>query len=133
MENELHSVMFVLCRKDINMSHVKLAQQVALASLYCSHKGMTSCLDRHGQWSNRCEWYRDWVSRKLPIYVIGCDHLQALWDTHHDILERNQDIPLYIVKDKGYCQEEQETITCMGIGPCNKEDIKDIVMRYQMY
>ena len=132
-EPELHTIMFILCRKDINMSQVKLAQQVAIASLHCSHKGMTSCLDRLGQWSNRCEWYRNWVSKKLPIYVLGCDNVQDLWNAHHAILDRAQDIPIYIVKDQGYCQGEPETITCMGIGPCDKDIIKDIVMKYQMY
>lgn len=127
------SLLFILCRKDINMSHQALATQVALATLHCNHKGMTACLDKMGQWSHRCEWYRTWVSQNTPIIILGCDNLDELWKTHNAIQRDNQDVPLFIVKHKGYSPDEKETATCMGIGPCYRDEVVRHVMHYAMY
>jgi len=127
------SILFIVCRKDINMSHQKLAQQVALATLRCNHKGMVACLDKLGQWSHRCEWYRTWVSQSLPIVILGCDNLDALWATHDSIQHKHPDIPIYVVKDKTYSSEEDETITCMGVGPCYRDDVVKYIMQFPMY
>jgi peptidyl-tRNA hydrolase, PTH2 family len=103
----------IIVRKDLKMSCGKIAGQVAHASLrayWATPKKM------------RDNWVYNFNEVKIVLKVQSEKELE-------NIIERcdDEDIPYSWVFDEGKTQIEPNTLTAVGIGPCDKKDIEEVI------
>ena len=123
----------IIIRKDITMSSVIYGKQIAHVSHMCAIKGVSACISRVGQYSNRCMWYRKWCKNdEYERILLGVDNEDQLWNAHNKILKISQDIPLYVSKIKGYSSDQQEVVSCLSIGPVEINLIRPVIMHFQV-
>ena len=123
----------IIVRKDIQMGAVVFGRQMAHASYMCAMKGVSACVTRLGQFSNRCTWYRKWAKDdKYQRIFLGVDNEDSLWNAHNKILKVSQDIPLYVSYIEGYSSDQPKAVSCLCIGPVDLSLIKPIIMHFQV-
>ena len=103
----------IVVRKDLNMRKGKMIAQGAHASLG-AFKATT--------YENVMEWQKGYNGTKI---AVGVDSLTELLDIAEKV--RDAGIPAYLVTDAGYTEFKGErTITALGIGPWNREELDEI-------
>ena len=103
----------IVVRKDLKMGCGKIAGQVAHASL--RSYWATNKEDRDNWTYNHNETkivLKVYSSKDLDEIILRCEEL---------------DIPCSWVFDAGKTQIEPNTLTAVGIGPCSKDDIEEVV------
>jgi PTH2 family peptidyl-tRNA hydrolase len=103
----------IVVRKDLKMGCGKIAGQVAHASLRAYWA--TNKEDRDNWTYNHNETkivLKVYSSKDLDEIILRCEEL---------------DIPCSWVFDAGKTQIEPHTFTAVGVGPCSKDDIEEVV------
>jgi peptidyl-tRNA hydrolase len=93
----------------------KLAAQAGHAYLH-------SFWDAQDRFPDAAATYRDGLTRKICLVVPTTEELVSLYDEYRD------QYPSTLVKDSGFTVFEKPTITCVGIGPCERLDINAKVL-----
>lgn len=101
----------IVVRKDIKMSKGKTAAQVAHASINSYLKADIG---------KRAEW----IGNSFTKVILKVDTLEQLSNIAVKASEKN--IPCALIMDEGRTQLEENTITCLGIGPDEDEKIDEI-------
>ena len=106
----MNLAMFFIVRTDLNMSRGKIAAQVAHAAVDLTYH-------------NKCdEWYNDHNQTKIVLGINGFDKLDSLLCR---LLERK--VFIAQVHDIGKTEVEENTLTCVGIGPIERKAIQKIL------
>ena len=95
----------LVVRLDLKMGRGKIAVQCAHAAVSASDVAR-----KHFP-----EWWKHWLSegqRKIALKVPDEESLYILLEHAKD-----QDLPVFLVRDKGLTQIPADTVTCIGIGP----------------
>lgn len=101
----------IIIRKDIGMSVGKISAQVSHASLSAFKKTER----KHP------EVARDWEmegQKKVVLKVNGEEELLEMFE-----LAKKEEIPAELIRDAGHTQIEPGTVTCVGIGPWDEEEL----------
>ena len=107
----------VIVRKDLKLSKGKLAAQVAHASLE-SYKVSS--------YENQSEW-EAWGSKKV---VLKCEDIKELLEIQK--LVKKSGLPYSLIKDAGKTEIKPGTITALGIGPAEEDEIDKIAGHLKM-
>ncbi len=104
-------------RSDLKLSKGKIAAQVAHASLE-SYKKSSS--------DDQIEW-EAWGSKKVVLKIEGVREIVTLKKA-----ASKAKVPNALIKDAGHTEVEPGTITTLGIGPCNEDEIDRITSHLKM-
>lgn len=124
----------ILVRKDLKMQQGKLAAQVAHASLMsflnaCSKK-QNKRVTSYEVFAFSCE--EEWLNNASTKVVLAVKNENQLLK-YQKIAEENA-IPNALITDLGRtCFNNQETVTCLGIGPFDNETLDTLFKRLQLY
>ncbi|MBS3060035.1 MAG: peptidyl-tRNA hydrolase Pth2 [DPANN group archaeon] len=100
----------IVVRKDLKMTRGKMSAQVAHASLEAFLKTQKQHPDKA----------KKWRANGMKKIVLEIDSKEALLALKADIGSK---IPTALITDAGHTQLEPGTITCLGIGPFDEEEI----------
>jgi peptidyl-tRNA hydrolase len=125
------TLLFVIVRKDLEFSTQSLVQNTSTAIVNCINQALVPTT-YNVFIRKRMEWFSDWSVQGRRIVTLGCDNLSALVSCRNSVINHNQDIPHYTVKQTGYTSAEPETVTCLGIGACPREEVVRFVMQFQL-
>lgn len=118
--NELR--IYILVRKDIEIPPGKLGVQIAHAAGAVMWQAIeTSDVERVRQYMNQSQ----------AKIVVGVDNEEKLLKAAQAALEKG--LITYIVKDAGRTVFAEPTITCVGIGPCFKEQLPSSIRRLRLF
>ncbi len=102
----------IVVRKDLKLSKGKMAAQVAHASL----ESFIKTQKKHPEIAKR--WLRE-GAKKVVVYAYDEKHLL-------EIKELAKKFPNALIRDAGLTHLEPGTITCLGIGPFDEEELDKI-------
>ncbi len=100
----------IVIRMDLTLGKGKTAAQAAHASLQSAEK----CRKRHPDVYKKWEWEGQ---KKVVLEIETEEELLHLYE------QVKSKIPAALVKDAGLTQVPPETVTCVGIGPWEDEEI----------
>jgi len=104
----------IVVRSDLKMSKGKLAVQVAHASVSAFYESM--------------KYKKDvaigWLHRHQPKIVLKVDNEVELLEIHRKAVESG--LISVVIRDAGLTELPPGTVTCIGIGPDNKDKIDQI-------
>lgn len=118
--NELK--IWIAVRTDLEMSKGKMAVQVAHAAVGCVSK--SEPIDQGMLVSQ----YLLNNQPKIVTRAKSVEHLVALYDAC-----KQSRVTAYLVEDLGRTEFGQPTVTCIGIGPCFREQLPTIAKRLQLW
>lgn len=101
----------VVVRKDLKLGEGKTAAQAAHASIGAMKKASKKIV----------ESWEDEGGKKIVLKVSGLKELSELQKKVADAK-----LPHFVVRDAGLTQIKKGTITCIGIGPAEEEEIDKI-------
>ena len=107
----------IVVRKDLKLSKGKTASQVAHASLEAYKKSSSE---------DQIEW-EAWGSKKV---ILKADSLKELIDIQKKAKEEK--LPYALIKDAGKTEVEPGTVTVLGIGPCDEDEVDKITGNLKM-
>lgn len=107
----------IVVRSDLKLSKGKIAAQVAHASLE-SYKKSSS--------EDQIEW-EAWGSKKVVLKIAGVREIVTLKKA-----ASKAKVPNALIKDAGHTEVEPGTITTLGIGPCDEDEIDRITSHLKM-
>lgn len=124
----------ILVRKDLKMPVGKLAAQVAHASLMSFLNAC--CIEKdkrktsYGVFAFSCE--EEWLNNASTKVVLSVKNENQLLK-YQKIADENA-IPNALITDLGRtCFDNQETVTCLGVGPFDNETLDKLFKRLQLY
>lgn len=129
----------IVIRKDLNMPSGKLAAQVSHASLGCILKlankentEETFSLNLQLNQKNKSDKaVIDWLNfrfTKVVLYVKSEEKLVEIYEK-----AKLKGLNTVIIEDAGFtCFDGVVTKTCIGIGPCYKEDLIGVTEKLQL-
>jgi len=100
----------IVVRKDLKMGKGKMAVQASHASIgayMLAHK-------------KTAETTKAWVNEGMKKVVVYVNSRKELFDLKEEIPKK---IPMFVVSDAGLTQLKPGTVTAMGIGPAENEDL----------
>jgi PTH2 family peptidyl-tRNA hydrolase len=113
--------MYAIIRTDIDIPAGKLGGQTGHAFLNAFFK----CEE---MFPDRAHTYRiDELQAKI---ILNGKNLNNIMTIHHSCLELN--IPSVIVRDAGLTVFKEPTITCIGVGPIEKNDTPKMISRLRL-
>ncbi|MEE8186838.1 MAG: peptidyl-tRNA hydrolase Pth2 [Nitrososphaerales archaeon] len=104
MSSEGYKQVLVI-RTDLKMGKGKVAVQVAHAAVSAANVAKRS----------RPLWYKSWISGGQAKVAVRISELEELIELRDGAA--GNDIPYYLIEDRGLTQVEPGTITCLGLGP----------------
>lgn len=104
----------IIVRIDLQMGKGKIAVQVAHASLSAADIVKKHNNSVHKKWKMNGQ-------AKIVLKIQSLEHLLEIYN-----LSKKKGVHCYLVQDKGLTQVEEGTVTCLGIGPANSNDIDEI-------
>ncbi len=104
--------LMIAVRKDLKLSHGKMAVQVAHAAVGCT----LECQKRLPR------IFSGWLEQGQKKVVVKVATIREIFDLKEKA--RRSDIIFHVVTDAGRTEVEPGTITCIGLGP-DKESILD--------
>ena len=107
----------IVVRADLKLSKGKIAAQVAHASLESYRKSSSE---------DQIEW-EAWGSKKVVLKIGTLRELLTLKKAAAKAKVSNA-----IIKDAGHTEVEPGTITALGIGPCDEDEIDHITGHLKM-
>jgi len=107
----------IVVRKDLKLSKGKTAAQVAHASLE-SYKRSSS--------EDQIEW-EAWEAKKV---VLKADDMQELLAIQR--AAKKARLPHALIHDAGKTEVEPGTVTVLGIGPCDEDEVDKITGHLKM-
>ncbi len=107
----------IVIRSDLKMSKGKIAAQVAHASLEAYKKSSSE---------DQIEW-EAWGSKKVVLKIEGLREIVTLQKA-----ASKAGVPNVIIRDAGRTELERGTVTALGIGPCDDEEIDDLTGHLKM-
>ena len=113
--------MVIVARKDLSLSHGKLAAQV-------SHGAVESALRTK---ADKSKWFASWRREGQKKVVLKVNSEEELLDLQ--LLANNEKVPHYLVIDAGHTEIPAGTITCIGIGPAPENIMNKITGDLAMY
>lgn len=120
-DNEV--VQYIVVRKDLDMSHGKMAAQVAHSSVGSVYPFMED------------KYVKEWLSKAFTKIILRARNKNDL-EKLMDKLDDNQIIYKKIVdncRTELVKETEEGTLTCIGIKPMPKEVVKSLLKGYQLY
>lgn len=132
----------IVIRKDLNMSAGKLAVQVAHASLAPVLNSMTNYtpvedINITAEWTEKRlslvngSAMEKWINGRFTKIVVYVKSEQALMNVYEKALEKG--LPCVLIKDAGFTEFSEPTITCVGIGPCFPEDFEGVTSKLRVF
>ncbi len=108
----------IIVRDDLNMSRGKLAGQVA-------HAAVAACKHPDCKQSELSLWFNDGKDQaKIILAASGEDQLMNIFAQ-----AMLAELPFALVFDKGKTELPPDTLTCLGIGPCEASRIDKITSK----
>jgi PTH2 family peptidyl-tRNA hydrolase len=107
----------IVIRSDLKMSKGKIAAQVAHASLEAYKKSSSE---------DQIEW-EAWGSKKVVLKIEGLREIVTLQKA-----ASKAGVPNALIRDAGRTELERGTVTALGIGPCNDDEIDDLTGHLHM-
>ncbi len=107
----------VVVRKDLKLSKGKLAAQVAHASLE-SYK--------QSPFESQLEW-EAWGSKKV---VLKANDLREILEVQKGA--KKAGLPYVLIKDAGKTEVKPGTVTVLGIGPCQEDEVDKVTGHLKM-
>jgi len=101
----------IVVRRDLKLPRGKLAVQVAHAAVMASGFARSRVLRR----------WKENGQKKVVLQVSCMDDLMRLYET-----ARSRGLPSAIVRDAGLTVVKPGTVTALGIGPADEDDINAI-------
>lgn len=117
----------IILRKDLNMSTGKCVAQGAHASMLAYNQACHMDDDRVKHFEAICEWGRTGDTK----IILACNSLTAITKLMNMAL--NKGLPCAIVVDEGRTEVEPGSVTALGIGPADAEEIDAITKRLRLY
>jgi peptidyl-tRNA hydrolase, PTH2 family len=117
----------VVVRGDLKMSPAKLAVQVAHASVGAIYSGVENNHTLYLPRATLENWFKEGF-RKVVLKVVNEGYI---WDLARECEEHK--IPYFVVHDFGLTELEENTLTCIGIGPDLNQNIDKITGRLGLY
>lgn len=135
----------IIARKDLNMSHGKLAAQVSHASMAFLSNWMRSHMDEDGRIEGWLDDYTfDWINDSFTKTVCEAKNknqlLKAVAKAEELGLKKDKDF--FLIKDNCLTELEPEevdeygvgrTLTCIGFRPLPDDIAHEISRKYQLY
>lgn len=123
----------IVIRKDLQMPAGKLAAQVSHASTgaflkHFNNLGGTLTPKDKKSYGNNVD---PWLQKEFTKICLKVDSEKELLEVYHNCLEAN--IPCALIKDAGHTVFSEPTLTCLGIGPFNSDDINTITGNLKLY
>ena len=112
--------MVIAVRKDLDLGKGKLAAQVAHAAVSCALKAEKD--DK--------KIFKEWVRTGQKKVVIKLPNLDELIKLQREASLRG--FTNFIITDAGLTQIAPGTVTCVGIGPAEEEDIDSLTGEYPL-
>ena len=107
----------IVIRQDLKMSKGKIAAQVAHASIGAYKRSSLQ---------DQIEW-EAWGSKKVVLKIKTLQELLTLQKA-----AAKAKVPNSLIKDAGHTELEPGTVTALGIGPCDEDEIDHITGHLQM-
>lgn len=135
----------IIARKDLNMSHGKLAAQVSHASMAFLSNWMRSHMDEDGRIEGWLDNYTfDWINGSFIKTVCEAKNKNQLLKaiTKAEELGFREGEDFFLIKDNCLTELEPEevdeygvgrTLTCIGFRPLPDDIAHEISMKYQLY
>lgn len=113
----------IILRADLGMSPGKAAAQAAHASLACYDQIRNDPEHKHmlDQWFNT-------GSTKIILQAANEDQMSNLQYSISDL-----NIPTFMVYDEGRTELDKDTMTALGIGPAEAEEIDKATAHLKLY
>jgi PTH2 family peptidyl-tRNA hydrolase len=111
---------YIVARKDLKLSHGKLAAQASHASVNAFRN-----VQKHGD----KEWIRDWDKDGHTKVVLKVSDAVAL----HDLIEQLPSNFVSVIVDAGRTEIEAGTMTCIGIGPIPADQVEHALSDLKLY
>lgn len=129
----------IVVRKDLNMRKGKIAAQVAHASMKVWFDRMLLSKSDSGEiegyvlgtYNDLTQEMIDWKEDIYTKIVVGCETEDDLFIIKKQCEENN--IPFALIKDAGLTEfNNNETYTCIAVGPDENEKIDIITKEYKL-
>lgn len=134
-ENQKHLPrQIIVVRKDLNMDPGKLAAQVAHASLATITNRLTPVSDSKFELTLNNKYddlLKIWIEKRFTKIVLSVKNENELLKIETKAKEKG--LPVYLIEDAGFTAFNEKTKTCLSIGPCLSEDVKDITGKLRLF
>jgi len=123
----------IVIRKDLEMPVGKLAAQVSHASTgaFLNHfYNIDDVLFPRDVESCKVN-VRPWLTDEFTKVCLKVDSEEELLNIYKDCIEKR--IPHSLIKDAGHTVFAEPTLTCLGIGPFESEEIDKITRHLKLY
>jgi PTH2 family peptidyl-tRNA hydrolase len=107
----------IVLRMDLKLSKGKTAAQAAHASIESYRKSSSD---------DQMEW-EAWGSKKVIVKVDG---IKELLEIQKEV--KKAKLPVSLIKDAGRTEVKPGTVTALGIGPCEDDDVDKITGHLKM-
>lgn len=124
----------IVVRKDLNMDPGKLAAQVAHASLATITNRLTPVSDSKFELTLNNKYdnlLKIWIEKRFTKIVLSVKNENELLKIETKAKEKG--LPVYLIEDAGFTAFNEKTKTCLSIGPCLPEDVKDITGKLRLF
>lgn len=124
----------IIVRKDLDMPVGKLSAQVSHASLLSF---LNACNKQKNKNSihyviNDNDFNYEWINGSYPKVVLAVKNENQILKYKQKAEENG--IPCALITDEGRtCFDGQPTITCLGVGPFDKDILDKIFKRLRLY
>lgn len=112
--------MVIAVRKDVDLGKGKMAAQVAHAAVTCALKSEKD--DK--------KVFKEWIRTGQKKIVVKIENLDTLYRLK-DMVER-AGIVTSLITDAGLTQIAPGTVTCLGIGPAEDDDLDPITSTFKL-
>jgi PTH2 family peptidyl-tRNA hydrolase len=136
---EIEPKQVIVIRKDLNMSAGKLAAQTAHASggnIFSKFKrtktgdrvNYSFDLDLKEELDNA---FDKWLNERFTKIIVYVKSEEALKNIYQKALDKN--LPAVLIKDAGFTEFSEPTLTCVGIGPAYPDDFIGITSKLRLF
>jgi peptidyl-tRNA hydrolase, PTH2 family len=110
----------LIIRLDLKIGRGKIAVQ-------CAHAAVSAAEDARIRFPR---WWRQWMEDGQCKVALKVPDLETMLNLE-GIARKNQ-LPVYLVRDRGLTQVPPDTITCVGIGPAPSDLVDNLTGRLSL-
>ena len=72
-----------------------------------------------------------WIEKRFTKIVLSVKNENELLKI--ETKAREKGLPVYLIEDAGFTVFNEKTKTCLSIGPCLLEDVKDVTGKLRLF
>lgn len=123
----------IVVRKDLDMPAGKLAAQVAHASTgaFLKHFNHSTTKFEAKDHKSYHENVHPWLTHEFTKICVKVNSEAELLEIYQTCIDAK--LPCALIKDAGHTVFDQPTLTCLGIGPFQSEELDKVTSHLKLY